>query len=176
MDETTGKTTGTHLIRTQSQNRRLHYWLGVLNVSAENKAEMVHSFTNGRETSSNALRPDECEAMINGLKKMANGLSAGAYKGKHGGPPTTPLRGTSGPLRRTSNEEEKGNRMRRKVISIGHELGWKKENGKIDMVRVNEFCVKRGHGHKTLNEYSLKELPKLITQFEQLLKSQYAKG
>lgn len=171
MDKTAGKTTGTHLIRTQSQNRRLHYWLGVLKVSAENKAEMVYAHTNGRENRSCALRPEECEEMIKSLKRMANGLAAGSYKGKH-------QEGTSTPpfVPKDGEKDDRANKMRRKVISIGHELGWKKENGKIDMVRVNEFCVKRGHGHKSLNEYNVKELPKLITQFEQLIKSQYAKG
>lgn len=169
MDTTAGKNTGAHLIRTNSQNKRLHYWLGVLNVSAENKAEMVYAHTNGRENRSCAMRPDECEEMIKSLKRMANGLNAGSYRGKHHPPASSGLQPPP------PKEEDKGNRMRRKVISIGHELGWKLENGKIDMKRVNEFCLKRGHGHKLLNDYEVKELPKLITQFEQLLKTEYAK-
>lgn len=68
------------------------------------------------------------------------------------------------------NFQNKANQMRRKIIALCHEMGWQTEEGKIDLRRVNAYCEKRGHGRKPLNDYTLKELPVLVTQFEQLHK------
>lgn len=60
------------------------------------------------------------------------------------------------------------NTMRRKMLSIAYQLGWTVEHGKLDLARVNNWCVKYGYLHKPLNDYDVKELPQLITQFERL--------
>jgi len=58
-------------------------------------------------------------------------------------------------------------KMRRKIISMAHELGWKiPGTKKIDMEAINEWCKKYGFGKKELNEYTEKELPRLVTQFQ----------
>lgn len=58
-------------------------------------------------------------------------------------------------------------KMRRKIISMAHELGWKiPGTKKIDMDAINEWCKKYGFGKKELNEYTEQELPKLVTQFQ----------
>ncbi len=66
-------------------------------------------------------------------------------------------------------------KMRRKIISMAHELGWHlppSPNGegkgvrRIDMNAINEWCKKYGFGKKELNEYTESELPKLVTQFQ----------
>lgn len=66
--------------------------------------------------------------------------------------------------------QDKANQMRRKIIALCHEMGWQTEEGKIDLRRVNAYCENRGHGRKPLNDYSLKELPTLVTEFEKLHK------
>lgn len=68
-------------------------------------------------------------------------------------------------------EEDK---MRKKVISICHELGWHLPGTtQIDMNAVNRFCETHSYLKKRLNKYTLQELPKLVSQFEQVLKSYY---
>lgn len=69
---------------------------------------------------------------------------------------------------------DKSDNMRKKILSICHEMQWA-VNGQIDWKRLNEFLNKSGYLHKPLNHYTLSELPKLVTQFENLLKSYYAK-
>lgn len=63
-------------------------------------------------------------------------------------------------------ELDKANIMRRKIISMAHELAWKTAGGKIDMKRIDAWCVKYGYLSKALNKYTLTELPKLVTAFE----------
>jgi hypothetical protein len=55
-------------------------------------------------------------------------------------------------------------RMRKKIISRFHEMGYRK-NGRIQMDRVNRTIEKYGYLHKPLNKYTYKELPKLVSQF-----------
>ena len=57
-------------------------------------------------------------------------------------------------------------KMRRKIIRMAHEMGWKKAGSKIDMDAINEWCKKYGFGKKELNSYTEQELPKLVTQFQ----------
>jgi len=59
-----------------------------------------------------------------------------------------------------------GQHMRRKIIAMFHDMGYKKSGsqGTIDMVRVNEWCVKLGYLKKPLNDHSVIELTKLVTQ------------
>lgn len=58
-------------------------------------------------------------------------------------------------------------KMRRKIISMAHELGWKiPGTKKINMEAINTWCKTYGYGKKELNEYTEQELPKLVTQFQ----------
>jgi hypothetical protein len=68
--------------------------------------------------------------------------------------------------KRAITPDSPAQRMRRKLISMAHEIGWQLPGGKADMPRINQWCEKYGHGHKQLNSYTAKELPTLITQFE----------
>ncbi|TAN18810.1 MAG: hypothetical protein EPN37_04420 [Chitinophagaceae bacterium] len=72
-------------------------------------------------------------------------------------------------------EENRAEKMRRKIISMAHEMGWKMERGrdgairrKADMKRINDWCQKYGYLHKSLNAYKYKELPALVHQFERM--------
>lgn len=57
-------------------------------------------------------------------------------------------------------------KMRRKIIKLAHEIGWKLADNKIDMAAIDSWCTTYGFGKKKLNDYSVAELPKLVTQFE----------
>lgn len=62
---------------------------------------------------------------------------------------------------------DSGHKMRRKIIKLAHEMGWKLAgSSQIDMAAIDAWCVKYGFGKKRLNDYTAKELPKLVTQFE----------
>lgn len=134
--------------RTPQQNSQLHAICSKLGIDAELKAEMVWEYTKGRETSTAELQIDECQAMINHLNHLAKNKGA-------------------------DPDFIKADKMRKKIISIAHEMNWKLANQKIDMKRLNKFCQDRTYGHKNLDEYTLRELPELVTQFEQVLKAFY---
>ena len=64
-------------------------------------------------------------------------------------------------------------RMRKKILSICHDMGWELEDGRIDWKRLNGWLIKYGYLHKKLNDYKLQELPALVTQFENVQRSSY---
>ncbi len=133
------------MVRTAQQNSRLHLLLGKLNVEKETKEDLVYQFTSGRETSSSKLEFKECQALIDHLGRL------------------------------TKQTFDSGDKMRKKILSVVHELGWETPSGKIDWKSLNEYLLKFGYLHKTLNDYEYKELPTLVTQFENLLRTEYAK-
>lgn len=57
-------------------------------------------------------------------------------------------------------------KMQRKILSLAHEQNWKLSSGKINMERVNSWSLKYGYLHKPFNDYTVEELPALVTQFE----------
>ena len=62
--------------------------------------------------------------------------------------------------------------MRKKIISLAHEMGWHVAGTrKADMRRIDEWCKKFGYGKKSLDNYHYNELPKLVSQFESVYKS-----
>lgn len=143
--------------RTLQQNKVLHAIIGQLGLSSELKEDLVFQFTGGRSIKSSEMLMEECRALINHLNTIKQ-QSVQVVK-------------APAPVKYYTPEEK----MRRKIISIAHEMNWKQPSGKADMSRINEFCLQRGHAHKTLNDYTKAELPTLITQFEKLLKDYYAK-
>lgn len=141
--------------RTPSQNKQLHALCGKLNISSEQKADLVYSYTNGRETSSAEMFIPEAQALINAL----NHIGRTSIKEQK---PTKPR-----PVKDAENN------MRRKILSICHEMKWT-DKGHLDWTRINAWLLKYGYLKKPLNDYTASELPKLITQFEELLKHYYA--
>lgn len=117
------------------------------------KTDIVMGFTGGRTESSRAMTDQEAMLMIEHLENLQKGGSTAqpviAYGGKRCG--------------KTQGATET---MKRKIISMAHECGWKMPGGKIDMNAVNSWCVKFGYLHKPLDDHTYQELPKLITQFE----------
>lgn len=144
------------MLRTIAQSNLLHKLLNETGLT-KNKPEMVYSFTEGRTHSTAEMSYYECQAMIDHLRA------------KHS----------------LTDDGQRANNMRRKIISICHQLGWyeKKDDklilkdGKpvIDMVRINEWCIKYSHQHKGLNAHSVMDLRVLVTQFERVLSSHLKK-
>lgn len=68
------------------------------------------------------------------------------------------------------------NRQHRYLLSLCHQIGWEvfsERAGKlvVDTEALGRWLHKYGYLHKTLKEYSENQLPKLITQFENMVKS-----
>lgn len=82
-------------------------------------------------------------------------------------------------LKSQDSDEQRAEKMRRKIIAIARSIGWEKKvvqpNGSIvakaDMQRIDEFCVSKGYLHKKLNQYIYTQLPILVSQFEAVQKS-----
>lgn len=147
----------------QTQLARIHILLGKINRKAY-KADYVIDITNGREISSSKLTFDEANALIKLLENEELVKFADDYNS-------------------TTFSDEKMNRLRRKILSICHELGWYKigadgklilKDGKqqLDFDRINNYCLKYGHYHKPLNNHTGDELQGktgLIFQFQTML-------
>ncbi|MCZ2393398.1 MAG: hypothetical protein LC105_06060 [Chitinophagales bacterium] len=65
---------------------------------------------------------------------------------------------------------ERKNQMRRKLIATLCQCGFVNADNKPDMERIQNWCVQYGHAGKQLNDHTYKELQKLITQAEIMLK------
>lgn len=104
------------------------------------KGDIVLGFTDGRTDSVGDMYLDEAKAMIQWLKSQ-------------------------------DPEEQSAERQRRYIISMAHECGYRKPGTtKVDMVKLDSWCVNYGYLHKKLNQYRQHELPKLVTQFEKVYK------
>lgn len=127
--------------RTTAQSNRLHGLIGMLGIDPEQKAYLVEQFTEGRSSSSRDMSTTECQALIDHLAKVA-----------------------------TDTNADRANVMRRKAFAIAHELGWEDETGNVDRARFDAWMLKYSYLHKAINQYSLNELPKLLSQMERMLK------
>lgn len=127
-------------MRTTAQSNRLHGLIGLLGIDSEQKQYLVEQYTEGRATSTKDMSTTECQALIDHLAKVAIDTNA-----------------------------DRANVMRRKAFAIAHELGWEDDQGKVDREHFDAWLLKYGYLHKGINEYSHNELPKLLTQMEQLL-------
>jgi hypothetical protein len=66
------------------------------------------------------------------------------------------------------------NKMRKKIIAYARKLGWTQISGngaKVDMEKVDKWCVHSGKFHKKLQEHTYKELCQLVSQFEKVYAS-----
>lgn len=116
----------------------------------DEKESIIQAFTGGRSTHVSDMTSAEAAALIGHLKSLDN-TEAGAT------------------------------RMRNKILSMAHEMNWcltpgpsPQERGvkrRIDMGRVNNWCISRSYLKKKLDDYTYSELPKLVSQFEEVYKS-----
>ena len=68
------------------------------------------------------------------------------------------------------NTNNSSDRMRKKILHYCHLMQWYTPEGNLNWARLNEWCIKFGHGHKKFNEYKPSELPTLVSQFEEVYK------
>lgn len=113
----------------------------------EQKAHIVAGVCDGRTESTKELTRDEAKALIEYLKSQ-------------------------------DPEEVQAEVMRRKLIAMAYERAALPANAsKTDkqavVDRLNDWCVKYGYLHKKLNSYTYKELPTLVSQYREALKSYY---
>ena len=140
-----------------SKNAQLHMLLSQCKLMPR-KAELVSSFSSGRTEKSSELSITECIELINYLRQY--------------------LKGEPQPF---NDDADKANIMRRKILSICHQLQWyKRDNGgrlilgmgraQLDFARIDAYCIKYSTHHKPLQQHTLSELPLLVTQFQNVLK------
>ena len=132
------------ITRTPEQNIRFHKLLGLLCIDADEKRELVYNASNGRCSSSAELTYTEMYELIEHLQSLQN----------------------------SSPDQQKASRMRKKIMSIFHELRYETKNGQLDYGRINGWMVKSSYLHKFLNDYTVQELPRLVTQVDAMLKKQ----
>jgi hypothetical protein len=131
------------MTRTLEQNKRFHTLISVLGIDAETKQELVYNASGGLNTSSKCLTYFEMEKLIDNLQVLFN--------------------------RRHDEEIASVMKMRRKIFSIFHDLLWEKPSGSLDYKRINDWFLKSGYLHKSINDYKEQELPQLVSQVEQML-------
>lgn len=107
-----------------------------LGLDADTKEDMICLHTDGRTTSIRGLTFKEADAVIKLLLGGETAAQSAAAK------------------------------MRRKIMSMAHEVGWELAGGKLDMPRLNNWCSKYGYLKKPLDAYTEAELPRLVTQYE----------
>lgn len=112
-----------------------------INGLRDEKQNIVSAFTGGRTTHVSEMSSAEAAALIGHLKSL-NNTEAGAT------------------------------RMRNKILSMAHEMNWRIEGTKrVSMQHVNNWCTSRSYLKKPLDNYTYNELPKLVSQFEEVYKS-----
>lgn len=82
-------------------------------------------------------------------------------------------------LSKKADGEDSGNKMRRKVIAIlasygmtsNVHLGKSQLNDVPDMKKINQYILDWGYLKKPFNDYTIKELPSLITQMSNIVES-----
>lgn len=133
-----------------SQNKHLHTLLTATGLMVEKK-NLVLSFSKGRSESSKDLTDTEAAELVSWLRTKQTIF--------------------------INKNNDASNRMRRKIISMAHEMHWhildpfpKGRRLVVDMARLNNWCKKFGYLHKNLNSYTSEELPILVTQFERAYK------
>ncbi|SFB80710.1 hypothetical protein SAMN05421780_101565 [Flexibacter flexilis DSM 6793] len=112
-------------------------------IDAEAKKQLVSAASEGRAESSDDLYLKEAQSLIKQLVEK-----------------------TTGELPITAEE-----RMRSKIISVAHQLRWKLPDGRADIERLNNWCIKYGAG-VTLNQANAEQLRKMVTAIENILKQQ----
>ena len=126
-----------------AHTKKIYTLLGIQNLRDE-KESIVSTFTGGRTTSVSSMNYNEARALIGHLVSL------------------DPV-------------ENSTTKMRNKIISMGYEMRWTKATGSgihaIDMDHVNNWCISKGYMHKKLDDYTYSELPKLVSQFEEVYKS-----
>lgn len=62
-------------------------------------------------------------------------------------------------------------KMKRKILSMAHEMRWELPNGKVNLEKLDMWCKKYTPSHVPFNEIDKKELPLVVSVFEKMYKS-----
>lgn len=109
-----------------------------LGIRDDARKQMVHSITNGRTESCSELSHTEARELCRKLDQMQT-----SYK-----------------------DQERKEKMRKKIISCFHEMNYRHPGGKIDMERIEQWMLHYSYAHKSIMQYQYNELPRLVTQVE----------
>ena len=112
---------------------------------AESKDDIVLNHSNGRTTHLSELNYNESKSLIDFLANQAK-------------VPPSPK-----------------DKQIRKILFMCHEMRWELPGGKINMDRINNFCLTRTAQKKPLDQFTAPELPALVTIFEKVY-NDYLKG
>lgn len=139
---------------TISRHRRLY---GLLRETNTHKVrhDLVARFSSGRTENSSELTDLELNELIRYLEQIAPRDSA---------------------QRRTrSGSDYRGQKMRRRILSLCYTVGWviwdpQAAKHVVDFSRLRAWMVKYSYLHKPLDDYEHKELQTLVSQFEEMVK------
>jgi len=77
-------------------------------------------------------------------------------------------------LEGVTKKDDGADKMRKKIFAICYNIGWiygnSPEDRKINQAAIDKIVQKIGYLKKPLNEFTLAQLPKLVSQFEQIEK------
>lgn len=62
-------------------------------------------------------------------------------------------------------------KMKRKILSMAHEIRWVTPEGKIDINKLNNWCKKYTPSHCDFNAISAKDLPIVVSIYEKMYKN-----
>jgi len=138
------------MLATREQLRAFRGALSCLNLQ-EMKDALVLQFTENRTTHSSEMQLHEMRALLTHLQGNNN----------------------------DKFNITRADHMRRRIFSMCYSLGWTVVDPltgkqKADSERLKNWLLKYGYKHKELADYEYWELPRLVTQFENMLKSTYA--
>jgi hypothetical protein len=138
---------------TTAKHSRLY---GLLNKKRmmQQRHDLFQAYSDNRTRDSRDLNDKEVDELIRFLDTYSVGGRQSGYK----------------------NDFEKGDKMRKRVLSLCYEYGWvkfseAKKRHQVDFERLDAWLFKYGYLHKKLNRYKYAELPALVTQFETVLES-----
>ena len=124
------------MLRSSTQNARLHTLINSLGIDKETKAGLVYQYTAGRSDSSADLTYQECQQLIKDLSQKL--LKSAQDKAN----------------------TNKADRLRKKIISLFREMNYQTEAGKADMQRIKATLLHKWG--KDINRYTEAELRRII--------------
>ena len=116
----------------------------------DDRHEFVLEHTNGRTKKSQDMSTGEIVELIRNLEAFQCGSNL------------------------PQNDFQKGDKMRKRVLSLFHQYGYTKYSHQkkrliIDFEKLDGWMLKYSYLHKKLNKYKYNELPKLVKQVEFML-------
>jgi hypothetical protein len=130
---------------TKKKNMMIGFLCTRLKMDKEMKEDMIYSHTNGRSCSTKDLFENEAGALIQFL------------------------------VNQSALPQDDKWKMKRKMLSLAHDLHWEVAGGRVDMERVNAWCIRHTGAKKPLDKLSYTELVSAVTGLESYYR-QFLKG